>query len=263
VLHYQPIVELPTQRIVGTEALVRWNHPSRGLLAPGEFINAAEQSGLIVALGTWVLRAACQQTGEWQRRLTHGEPLLVAVNLSPLQLADRELVAKVFQAVNDSQIDPTSLCLEITESSVIGNHEAVLPTLNGLRALGTSLALDDFGTGFSSLSHLRQLPVNIVKIDRSFVDGLDNENEPSNAAIVLAIVDLAHALGMSVTAEGVETASQLHHLEVIGSDRAQGYLLGRPVPAAALTLLLEAALLGTGHEPSDDLSPAAVAGPLT
>jgi diguanylate cyclase (GGDEF)-like protein len=236
-LHYQPIVELATDQLIGTEALVRWQHPTRGLLAPAEFITAAEQSGLIIALGTWVLRTACQQTADWQRHDPGRTPLTVAVNLSPRQLVDRTLVATVAEALHDSGLDPSSLCLEITEGSVIKDFEATLPTLNALRALGVSLALDDFGTGYSSLSYLRQLPVTSVKIDRSFVGDL-GIHQP-NSQIVLAIIELAHALGMSVTAEGAETNAQLTTLKAMHSDRAQGYLLGRPMPGTALTDLLE------------------------
>ena len=236
-LHYQPIVNLSTEQLVGTEALVRWQHPTRGLLGPMEFITAAELSGLIIPLGTWVLRTACQQTADWQRRDPDRAPLTVAVNLSPRQLVDRTLVATVAEALHDSGLDASSLCLEITEGSVIKDFEATMPTLNALRTLGVSLALDDFGTGYSSLSYLKQLPVNSVKIDRSFVGDLDTDNP--NAQIVLAIIDLAHALGMSVTAEGAETPTQLSTLKAMQSDQAQGYLLGRPMAKNALTEVLD------------------------
>jgi diguanylate cyclase (GGDEF)-like protein len=232
VVHYQPIVDLASERIVGTEALIRWQHPTRGLLAPGEFISAAETCGLIVPLGAWVIRTACQQTAEWQRQTPNEAPLSVAVNLSPVQLLDRTLVATVAEALHESQLDPGCLCLEITEGSVIKDFDATMPTLHALRTLGVSLALDDFGTGYSSLSYLKELPVNSVKIDRSFVQDLDGETY--NAQIVLAIIDLAHALGMSVTAEGAETNAQLATLKAMRSDHAQGYLLGRPVAHSQL-----------------------------
>ncbi|MCW2674432.1 MAG: hypothetical protein JWP14_3021 [Frankiales bacterium] len=236
VLHYQPIIDVTTNRLVGTEALVRWEHPVRGLLGPVEFITAAEQSGLIVPLGAWVLRTACIQTAAWQQQTPDRVPLTVAVNLSPRQLLDRTLVATVAEALHDSGLDASSLCLEITEGSVIRDFETTMPTLNALRTLGVSLALDDFGTGYSSLSYLKQLPVNIVKIDRSFVNDLGNETP--NSQIVLAIIELAHALGMRVTAEGAETHLQLHTLRAMGSDQAQGYLLGRPMPVDSLSGLL-------------------------
>ena len=233
VLHYQPIIDLASQRLIGTEALVRWQHPTRGLLGPNEFISAAEQSGLIIALGAWVIRTACRQTAEWQQCEPDRAPLTVAVNLSPRQLVDRALVATVAEALHDTGLDASSLCLEITEGSVIKDFEQTMPVLNALRTLGVSLALDDFGTGYSSLSYLKQLPVNTVKIDRSFVSDLGS-NGP-NSQIVLAIIDLAHALGMSVTAEGAETYGQLDMLRAMRSDHAQGYLLGRPMSSEALS----------------------------
>jgi diguanylate cyclase (GGDEF)-like protein len=248
VLHYQPIIDVTTNRLVGTEALVRWEHPVRGLLAPGEFITAAEQSGLIVPLGAWVLRTACAQTAAWQQQAPDRAPLTVAVNLSPRQLLDRTLVATVAEALHESGLDASSLCLEITEGSVIRDFETTMPTLNALRTLGVSLALDDFGTGYSSLSYLKQLPVNIVKIDRSFVNDLGSETP--NSQIVLAIIELAHALGMRVTAEGAETPLQMHTLRAMGSDQAQGYLLGRPMPGDSLSDLLEAEVRERGPVPS-------------
>jgi diguanylate cyclase (GGDEF)-like protein len=232
VLHYQPIIDLASQRLIGTEALVRWQHPTRGLLGPDEFILAAEQSGLIIALGAWVIRTACRQTAQWQQCEPDRAPMTIAVNLSPRQLVDRALVATVAEALHDTGLDASSLCLEITEGSVIKDFEQTMPVLNALRTLGVSLALDDFGTGYSSLSYLKQLPVNTVKIDRSFVADLGS-NGP-NSQIVLAIIELAHALGMSVTAEGAETYGQLDMLTAMRSDHAQGYLLGRPMSSEAL-----------------------------
>jgi diguanylate cyclase (GGDEF)-like protein len=236
-VHYQPIFELTTGRLIGTEALVRWQHPSRGLVPPLEFISAAEQSGLIVPLGTWVLRTACRQTAEWQARHPDQAPMSISVNLSPRQLLDRTLVATVADALHDAGLDAASLCLEVTEGSVITDFEATMPTLHALRALGVSLALDDFGTGYSSLSYLRQLPVNSVKIDRSFVSDLGDN--AANSQIVMAIIDLAHALGMSVTAEGAETQEQLATLRAMHSDHAQGYVLGRPLSSTGTTEVID------------------------
>jgi diguanylate cyclase (GGDEF)-like protein len=230
VLHYQPIVDLASEQIVGTEALIRWQHPVRGLLGPDEFIAAAETSALIVPIGAWVIQTACRQTAELAARHPDRAPISVAVNLSPIQLLDRTLVATVAEALHDSGLHPSQLCLEITEGSVIKDFDATMPTLGALRTLGVSLALDDFGTGYSSLSYLKELPVTSVKIDRSFVQDLDADNH--NGRIVLAIIDLAHALGMSVTAEGAETNAQLSTLKAMHSDHAQGYLLGRPVEHA-------------------------------
>jgi diguanylate cyclase (GGDEF)-like protein len=227
VIHYQPIIDLVSGRMTGTEALVRWQHPTRGLLAPGEFIPVAEASGLIVPLGAWVLRTACRQTAEWQQLAPDQPTLTVAVNLSPLQLREQTLIETVVEALQSSGLEAHRLCLEITEGSVIKDFDASLQVLNALRTIGVSLALDDFGTGYSSLSYLNQLPVSSVKIDRSFVFDM-NDNVP-NAQIVLAIIDLAHALGMSVTAEGAETRDQLTTLIAMHSDHAQGYLFGRPM----------------------------------
>jgi diguanylate cyclase (GGDEF)-like protein len=237
VVHYQPIFELSNNRLIGTEALVRWQHPTRGLVPPVEFIPAAEQSGLIVPLGTWVLRTACRQTADWHARHPDQAPMSISVNLSPRQLLDRTLVATVAEALHDAGLDPSSLCLEVTEGSVITDFEATMPTLHALRALGVSLALDDFGTGYSSLSYLRQLPVNSVKIDRSFVCDLGNGT--ANSQIIVAIIDLAHALGMSVTAEGAETQEQLSTLRAMHSDHAQGYVLGRPLASMGATDVID------------------------
>ena len=267
VLDYQPIVDLATSRIIGTEALVRWNHPTRGLLGPLEFINAAEVSGLIVPLGAWVIRTACEQTARWQQDDPDRAPITVAVNLSPRQLVDRTLVATVAQALHESGLDASSLCLEITEGSVIKDFDATMPILNALRTLGVSLALDDFGTGYSSLSYLKELPVTSVKIDRSFIGDLVQDSP--NSQIVLAIIELAHALGMRVTAEGTETEQQLNALKSMKSDQAQGYLLGRPMSPVALSALLAASLGGADcpvpmprRTSYDAMSPAAWSGEI-
>jgi diguanylate cyclase (GGDEF)-like protein len=231
VVFYQPILDVKAHRVIGTEALVRWQHPTRGLVGPNDFITAAEQSGLVVRLGAWVLRTACEQTAQWQQV---DPELTVAVNLSPRQLLDRTLVATVTDVLKQTGLRPESLTLEITEGSVIKDYEATVPVLNALRAMGVKLALDDFGTGYSSLSYLKQLPVNSVKIDRSFVNDLDSDTP--NDHIVAAIIDLAHALGLSVTAEGAETEGQLQVLQAMGSDQVQGFLLGRPMPHGDVVL---------------------------
>ncbi len=235
VVHYQPLIDIPTGAIVGTEALVRWHHPDRGLIPPIEFIGIAEQSGLIVALGEWVLRTACKQTAAWHALYPDQRPITVSVNLSPQQLSDRNIIDTVVKALADSELESQYLCLEVTEGAVIKDLDAALPTLHAMKAIGVSLALDDFGTGYSSLSYLRQMPVDSVKIDRSFITDLSDER---NRRIVQAITHLAHALGLSVTAEGVETEEQLAVLRSLASNLAQGYLLGRPMPAEQLTHLL-------------------------
>jgi EAL domain-containing protein (putative c-di-GMP-specific phosphodiesterase class I) len=237
IVYYQPIFDLASGWLVGTEALVRWNHPMRGMVSPAEFIPAAEESGLIVGLGTWVLATACRQTAIWQAARCGAAPLSVSVNLSPRQLTDPSLVSQVAEILCDAGLDASALCLEVTETAVITDFAATAPTLHDLRALGVSLALDDFGTGYSSLSYLKQLPVNSVKIDSSFVSDLGADTP--NAQIVDATIKLAHALGMSVTAEGIETTAEREALRAMNCDRAQGYLLGRPVDAQGMRGLLD------------------------
>ncbi len=235
-VHYQPIFSLSSGRIVGTEALVRWRHETRGMIAPTEFIPVAEQSGLIVALGGWVLRTACAKAAQWQADYPCRPPLTISVNLSPRQLAEPALLATVVGALRDSGLQPSSLCLEITEGSLIRDLESTLLTLGSLKAVGLRLALDDFGTGYSSLSYLQRLPVDIVKIDRSFVAELGERQQERH--IVAAVVDLARALGLSVTAEGIETREQHDVLREIGCDNGQGYLRSPPLPANELDALL-------------------------
>jgi diguanylate cyclase (GGDEF)-like protein len=236
VVHYQPLVSVSTGEIVGNEALVRWRHPTRGLIPPLEFIPIAELSGLIVPLGRWVLRTACQQTATWHVEHPDQRPLTVSVNLSPRQLSDRHLLDTVITALSDANLDPGYLCLEITEGAIIKDFDGALPKLRALKNIGVTLALDDFGTGYSSLSYLRQLPVDSLKIDRSFITDLTAGRDHR---IVTAIIDLAHALGMSVTAEGVETEEQLTMLHTMASNLAQGFLLGRPMPSQQMTQLLD------------------------
>jgi diguanylate cyclase len=244
VVHYQPIFNLRSGHLVGTEALVRWAHPSRGLLPPGEFIPAAEKSGLIVPLGLWVLQTACRQAAIWQALHLDGAPMTVSVNLSPRQLATSGLLAGVVHALADSGLQPSSLWLEITEGSVIKDFDATLSTLKDLKTVGIGLALDDFGTGYSSLRYLQRLPVDSIKIDRGFIEGLEREDHDSR--IIIAIIDLAHALGMSVTAEGAEAETQLAALRVMGCDFAQGYVTGRPQSSDGVGAVI-AEYLGAAH----------------
>jgi diguanylate cyclase (GGDEF)-like protein/PAS domain S-box-containing protein len=233
---YQPIFELRDLRPVGVEALVRWQHPTRGLLPPGEFIGVAEDSGLIVALGAWVLAEACRQVVEWNRGLPDGETIGLSVNLSARQLAEPGLVETVRSTLQTAGLDPTSVdvWLEVTETLVVRDPETAAARLSELRALGVRLAVDDFGTGYSSLSYLRRFPVSALKVDRAFVAGLGQSDE--DEAIVIAMVRLAHALGIEVVAEGVETDLQLRRLQDIGCDYAQGYLLQVPLPASELSM---------------------------
>jgi diguanylate cyclase (GGDEF)-like protein/PAS domain S-box-containing protein len=229
VLHYQPIVSLSNNCICGFEALVRWNHPERGLIYPGEFIPVAEESDLIILLGRWVLREACRQMAEWHKSFTTASPLTINVNVSTRQLCDPRLVEEVELALAESGLNPEALSLEVTESSLIGNAEQTLATLDRLKAINVRLEIDDFGTGYSSLSYLQRLPFDTLKIDRSFVCEMSAAND--SADIVKAIVDMAHSLKLKVIAEGVETEEQLSQLRELGCNSAQGFLFSRPVSA--------------------------------
>jgi diguanylate cyclase (GGDEF)-like protein/PAS domain S-box-containing protein len=229
VLHYQPIVSLSNNCISGFEALVRWNHPERGLIYPGEFIPVAEESDLIILLGRWVLREACRQMAEWHRSFTSVSPLTINVNVSTRQLCDPRLVEEVELALAESGLDPEALSLEVTESSLIGNAEQTLATLDRFKAINVRLEIDDFGTGYSSLSYLQRLPFDTLKIDRSFICEMSAAND--SADIVKAIVEMAHSLKLKVIAEGVETEEQLSQLRELGCNSAQGFLFSRPVSA--------------------------------
>jgi diguanylate cyclase (GGDEF)-like protein len=231
-LDYQPLRDLGRRRTHGAEALLRWRHPSRGLVPPGEFIDALERLGLIHEVGDWVLHEACAQTVRWG---TAGlGPLRVAVNVSPLQFArGPEFVATVRRALQHSGLAPQHLQLEVTEGQLMADNQRSLATLGELRALGVSLAIDDFGTGYSSLAYLSRFPVDTLKVDRSFVAALGRGEGAED--IVRAIMQLGHNLKLQVTAEGVETAAQLQGLQRLGCDFAQGFLLGRPMPAREFT----------------------------
>ena len=222
-LYYQPLVVLETNEVNGFEALLRWNHPARGLVSPADFIPIAEETGLIVPLGEWVLRAACDEAVNWP------EHIKVAVNLSPAQLNSRNLVSMVTAALRESGMPPRKLQLEITESVLLQNTFTTLATLHELRKMGVQIALDDFGTGYSSLSYLRSFPFDKIKIDRSFIQDLSNGAEP--LAIVNAVAGLAKCLNMTSTAEGVETQQQMDVLQAIGCTEMQGYLFSHARPA--------------------------------
>jgi Amt family ammonium transporter len=243
VLHFQPEVDLASGAVVGMEALLRWQHPSRGLVPPLSFIPLAEETGLVIPIGRWVLATACHQVREWQRHYPAARSLVVSVNLSARQFVQADLVQDVAAILDHAGLDPASLELEITESVVMDQSEASVGRLRGLRALGVRLVLDDFGTGYSSLSYLRRLPLDTIKIDRSFVSGLGADD--ADPPIVQAVISLAHGLGIDVVAEGIETEGQLDWLHRLECDRGQGYLYARPLPAADL----EALLAGAGPGP--------------
>jgi diguanylate cyclase (GGDEF)-like protein len=221
-VYFQPEVLVETGAIVGVEALVRWEHPDDGLVGPDRFIALAEETGLIVPIGTWVLQEACR----WQVAHRGDKPLVVRVNVSARQLAADDLIDVVRDAIDRSGMDASELCLEVTESVLVEDPDASARKLAALKELGITIAVDDFGTGYSSLEYLRRFPVDCVKIDRSFVRGIPHSTE--DVAIVNAVIDLGHALGLSVTAEGVETDEQLGRLQLNGCDTAQGFLFSRP-----------------------------------
>ncbi|HUG30968.1 MAG TPA: EAL domain-containing protein [Candidatus Limnocylindria bacterium] len=224
-VHYQPILDLRTSRVVGFEALARWQHPSRGLVLPVDFIALAEESELIVAIGRVILEKACRQAQLWRKRWPH-ENLMMSVNLSPRQFLDPDLANGIRQVLETSGLDPCALELEITESSVMDPSETSLGVLQHLRSLGVRVVLDDFGTGYSSLAYLRQLPLDTIKIDRSFVTDLDVQDP--NLGIVRAVVSLAHGLGITVVAEGIETEEQARRLRDLGCDMGQGFVWAHP-----------------------------------
>jgi diguanylate cyclase (GGDEF)-like protein/PAS domain S-box-containing protein len=238
-LHYQPEVDLVSRRIVAVEALIRWQHPERGLVPPAEFIPVAEQSGLIVPMGEWVLREACSQLAAWLMAGTVGPDVRVAVNVSARQLSDPQLPQSVVAALTLADLDPTALCLEITESAVIGDNAIAIANLRALKARGVCIALDDFGLGFSSLSQIRDLPpIDEIKIDRSFTAGL-GRSAPDDA-VVTAVISLAHSLGLTSVAEGIETEGQLRWLRDLGCGVGQGFYFARPQPAAEIAPILAA-----------------------
>jgi EAL domain-containing protein (putative c-di-GMP-specific phosphodiesterase class I) len=239
-LLYQPLVDLCADRTFGFEALVRWQHPVRGLVSPAEFIAVAERSGLIVPIGAWVLQEACRQARRLRGSGSEGCSPTIAVNLSGVQFAQPDLV-DVVAALSAAGIEGGALCLEITETVLMEDAESTVGSLRALRALGVQLAIDDFGIAYSSLNYLKRFPVDMLKVDRSFVEGLGSDKE--STTIVSAVVGLAHTLGMTALAEGVETAEQLAHVRGLGCDAAQGYLFARPEPGDRLEGLLSGGLL--------------------
>jgi EAL domain-containing protein (putative c-di-GMP-specific phosphodiesterase class I) len=232
-LHYQPVVDLASGRVRGVEALVRWPDPAGGLVPPGEFIPLAEELGLIEAIGDWVVGELARQHARWRSR---GIELEVGFNLSPRELWSPDLAVRVLDHLRAEGVEPGHVVVEITESTAMADPERTQRILDEMHAWGLSIALDDFGTGYSSLSRLKHLPVDILKIDRSFVTHVDTDRE--NASMVAAMIDLARNLGMTPLAEGIETDAELAFLLEHGCALGQGYLLGRPVPPDAITELV-------------------------
>jgi diguanylate cyclase (GGDEF)-like protein len=235
ILHYQPIVDLRTGVVRGLEALVRWQQPERGMLMPGDFIPIAEETGLIVPLGRWVLRKACRQATEWQARFPAEPPLSVSVNISPRQFADPRLVDEVAEALADSGLGARSLTLEITESLLMTDSDSAITKLAGIKALGVRLAIDDFGTGYSSLSYLQRFPIDVLKIDRAFVDGV---GEAEGSALIRSIVDIGRTLHLETIAEGVERPEQPAQLIELECGLGQGFLMNRPQDAETIERFL-------------------------
>jgi diguanylate cyclase (GGDEF)-like protein len=229
-LHFQPLVGIRTGEVTGFEALLRWQHPERGMIPPAEFIAVAEEAGLITRMGEWALRAACREAARWPSSIR------VAVNLSPVQFRSPSLLQAVTGALAEAGLEAGRLELEITESALLQDDQANLAILQELRGLGLRIALDDFGTGFSSLGYLLRFPFDKIKIDRSFVMGLPDRRE--SKAVIGAVISMGRSLGISVTAEGVETVEQRDALHRLGCDEAQGYLFSRPVPAAEVPSLM-------------------------
>jgi diguanylate cyclase (GGDEF)-like protein len=248
VVHFQPLVQLQTGRLAGVEALVRWNHPRRGLLLPGEFIDVAEQTGAIVPIGAWVLEHACGQAQRWRTQYP-GQPFTVSVNLSPRQFHQNDVVDTVAGALERSGLEPTALTLELTEGVVMFDSEETVRQLNALKGLGVQLAIDDFGTGYSSMSYLRRLPFDILKIDKLFIDGI--AGGPEESAFARAIMRLARTLELETVAEGIEGAGQASELRDLQCDMGQGYYFAKPLAAEGIAALLGSTNTAEGWSPAE------------
>jgi EAL domain-containing protein (putative c-di-GMP-specific phosphodiesterase class I) len=237
-LVYQPLVSLGARRLSGVEALVRWHHPRLGLLGPDRFIGLAEETGAIAALGQWVMRESCRQASEWVREFPVHD-FYVSVNVSAAQLRDGFLVDEVLAMLDESGLEPARLQLELTESAMMSTTGSPLMALRRLQSAGVRIAIDDFGTGYSNLAYLRSLPVTALKLAGQFAEGLRAADRDANDEQILrTLIDLAHVLGMTVTAEGVETAEQADRLRGLGCDAAQGWYLARAMAPEAITALL-------------------------
>jgi diguanylate cyclase (GGDEF)-like protein len=245
-VHYQPLVHFERSEVIGFEALVRWEHPVRGLLPPAEFLEIAEETGLIVPIGAWVLQEACAQAARWSAESPDSPNLTVSVNLSARQLSDPELVSTVEGALASVHLDPALLVLEVTESMLMEDADRAVDVLQKLAKQGVRVGIDDFGTGQSSLGYLKSLPVHTLKIDRSFVDGLGHDHE--DHAIVAAVVSLGHSLGLTVLAEGIENSAQLAELRSLGCDLGQGYYFAYPQPGEVVRALVHHRFRWSGRE---------------
>jgi EAL domain-containing protein (putative c-di-GMP-specific phosphodiesterase class I) len=231
---YQPQLDVIKESFLSAEALIRWQHPKQGLIAPADFIPLAEENGLIIPIGEWVLRTACTEAARWHQ---NGQPLQVAVNLSPLQIKNPNFVQNVLAVLDETGFPPDKLVLEITEGALMEHSENTLATLLTLREHHIQIALDDFGTGYSSMNYLKRLPINHIKVDQSFVRGLQDNKE--NLAIVRAIISLAKNLGFSVTAEGIESLHQAQILKYFGCETLQGYYFSEPVTIQEMLALTD------------------------
>ena len=236
-LVYQPIICLETAALAGFEALIRWVHPKQGIVRPGMFITLAEELGLIIPIGSWVLRQACRQLRRWQKRFPEHPPLSMGVNLAKHQVTDKNLIPTIAHVIEETGISAASLRLEITESTIVDDLEGIMPDLDRLKDLGVQIAMDDFGTGHSSLGFLHRVPMDVLKIDRSFIDRTGKTRD--YAAIIHTVIQLAHNLGMDVVAEGIETHDQMILLQSLDCNFGQGYLFGQPLTAQAAESLLK------------------------
>lgn len=234
--HFQPIIGLNTMTLEGFEALIRWNHPTRGMVSPGDFIPVSEDTGLIIPMTLWMLRHSCERLLEWRHKMPGGKPLFLSVNLSSKHFVENNLVTEVQKILVETQIDPACIKLEITESAMMNQVDRVITMLNEFKALGVQLSIDDFGTGYSSLSYLHRFPVDTLKIDRSFVSTMEDGTE--NGEIVRTIISLAKSLNLDIVAEGIETIHQMHQLRILGCEYGQGYLFSRPVPPEEIVEML-------------------------
>jgi EAL domain-containing protein (putative c-di-GMP-specific phosphodiesterase class I) len=237
ILQYQPIIEVATGTVAGVEALVRWMHPTRGLVPPLDFIPLAEQTGLILPLGKWVLETAAIQAKQWQLEHPMTPPLRVGVNLSARQLQDDGLIDVIGEVLRSTGLEPSSLILEVTESVLMRDTQSTMEVLRAIKQLDVQIAVDDFGTGYSSLSYLKHFPVDVIKIDKSFIDGIENGTE--DAKLVRAIIQLGESLGLKTVAEGIETRVQLEELRRLGCKEGQGFYVARPLDQKMMDLVLD------------------------